>query len=369
MVRNCANQYKTSDWKNRVSIPFTIWALENYSEYEVLVSEDRRSLAIHSDSTPTFFNDNHVLSKMEITQRYLSLSSSVLFLMFRGLKESEIKELLPGELYQQLWTTFNQKKLESVLHNKDHKQSMATTQKKSRKRTHEMAALQWNEEVLGCFKSVIKQETPPVHRSLDIPWDTPKLHKRIKRGTSNQSDKDIFESWENRSSVSNSFAVDRHELPNSPFSRDCFSPARIRPNEFQVNISNLDQGGEEVLQTPSKDRFRNFWLPNLDSTNWKSSKYLRNRGTPLEKEQVNPFIQNTPLRDIRDCYENVSQGNDNSFISPKFKELSFGKDTLNCRPVVKTPLLKQFEENQYQASEFMDDDITKAEFSNLFSNK
>lgn len=80
-------------------------------------------------------------------------------------------------------------------------------------------------------------------------------------------------------------------------------------------------------------------------------------------------MRGTPKRDIRDAYDDVSQENENSFISPKLNELSFGKDVMNGAPVGRSPMLKQQYGTPLQASEFLDDDITKAEFSNLFSNK
>jgi hypothetical protein len=83
---------------------------------------------------------------------------------------------------------------------------------------------------------------------------------------------------------------------------------------------------------------------------------------------VRPFHKNTPRRDNHEEDSACSPLNRNSFISPK-KELSFGKEVLSSTPVVKTPLLKHVYDTPYQQSELLDDDLTKAEFSNLFSNK
>jgi hypothetical protein len=64
-------------------------------------------------------------------------------------------------------------------------------------------------------------------------------------------------------------------------------------------------------------------------------------------------------------YDNSSLLN---LLSPQ-KELSFGKD-LACRfPLSKSPLGKGRYGTPYHHVEMLDDDPTKAEFSNLFSNK
>lgn len=156
---------------------------------------------------------------------------------------------------------------------------------------------------------------------------------------------------------------------NSPSVKSYFSPFKPKGNEIQAVATPSERRIDDCLNTPSQDRFRNFWLPNLDSTNWKSLKYPKLKNTPLSKEYVKPFMRGTPKRDIRDAYDDVSQENENAFISPKFKELSFGKDVMNGVPVGRSPMVKQSYGTPLQASEFLDDDITKAEFSNLFSNK
>lgn len=158
-------------------------------------------------------------------------------------------------------------------------------------------------------------------------------------------------------------------IPSSPFPKSYFSPMKMRSNDFQPNHNCPDAGLEEALHTPSRDGFRTFWLQNLDSTNWMSLKYRKSINTPLSKEYVKPFTRGTPMRDIRDCYDDISHCNEDAFISPKFKELSFGKDMAPNQAVGKSPLLKQVYGTPLHASEFLDDDITKAEFSNLFSNK
>lgn len=62
MIRNCADQFIPSNKEERVQVPFTVCALQNSTEYEVLISDNKNSMRINSELTPTFFNDNHVLN-------------------------------------------------------------------------------------------------------------------------------------------------------------------------------------------------------------------------------------------------------------------------------------------------------------------
>ena len=66
MLRNCGNQLKNMNNKEIIQIPFMVCSLQENSEYLVQVSEDRQRVLIHSEITPSFFNDNHVLSAMKI---------------------------------------------------------------------------------------------------------------------------------------------------------------------------------------------------------------------------------------------------------------------------------------------------------------
>lgn len=69
IARNFANQYKDSNSSERVQLPVTICALDKYTAYEVQMAEDRKSLSIYSEATPTFFNDNHILSKTDMAEK------------------------------------------------------------------------------------------------------------------------------------------------------------------------------------------------------------------------------------------------------------------------------------------------------------
>lgn len=69
MARNFADQYKDTNKSERVQLPVTICALDKSTAYEVQMAEDRKSLCIYSEATPTFFNDNHVLSKTDMAER------------------------------------------------------------------------------------------------------------------------------------------------------------------------------------------------------------------------------------------------------------------------------------------------------------
>jgi len=60
-----------------------------------------------------------------------------------------------------------------------------------------------------------------------------------------------------------------------------------------------------------------------------------------------------------------------SYISPK-KDLSFGRDITGFKltsPVTKTPIQKQGFMTPYHPTDLFEDDMTKAELSNLFSSK
>jgi hypothetical protein len=151
--------------------------------------------------------------------------------------------------------------------------------------------------------------------------------------------------------------------------KNCFSPFKSKGSELNANLNsehNVEE--DEIVQTPPQDRFRNFWLSNLESTHWKSFKYSKYRSTPLGKEGIRPFIRGTPAINIQDQYDNDSLMNGSNFVSPH-KELSFGKSMINASPVTRTPLLKQCYGTPCQPSELLDDDPTKAEFSNMLSNK
>ncbi len=64
VVKNCSEQFDLSKDTKKIKLPFILCQLEKDTEYEVLVGDDRKSAVINSEIVPSFFNDNHVLSKL-----------------------------------------------------------------------------------------------------------------------------------------------------------------------------------------------------------------------------------------------------------------------------------------------------------------
>jgi hypothetical protein len=146
------------------------------------------------------------------------------------------------------------------------------------------------------------------------------------------------------------------------------SPSKIRMNEIQYNLNVSDQKADCMESIPYHDRLSKFWLSNTDNDPWKKHKYNKIKSTFLAKEYEKPFIRGTPQKNFKNLHENFSPANENSFVSPK-KGFSFGRDIHASSPSKKLPLLRQVYELEDKHCEIFDDDITKAEYSNLFSNK
>lgn len=190
---------------------------------------------------------------------------------------------------------------------------------------------------------------------------TPKQYKRQKTElmASGFKNRVLFDSCDNKSSLSLSCAGEQVDVePFTPL-KGYFSPSKNQIRNYEP---------DELLNTPAQERFQNFWLPNPESTHWKSLRYLRVKNTPLSKDFVRAFSKQTPKKDFDEPNDNNSLLNECSFVSPR-KELSFGRDIVSSTPVSKTPISKQIYEVPGHPSELFEDDPTKAEFSNLFSNK
>jgi hypothetical protein len=51
---------------DKVQLPFVVCALDNQTHYEVMVSENRLGAVINSECIPSLYNDNHVLSNLNL---------------------------------------------------------------------------------------------------------------------------------------------------------------------------------------------------------------------------------------------------------------------------------------------------------------
>jgi len=50
----------------KVKLPFIICKLQNHTEYEVLVADDRKAAMINSELVPSFYNDSYILAKINL---------------------------------------------------------------------------------------------------------------------------------------------------------------------------------------------------------------------------------------------------------------------------------------------------------------
>lgn len=66
MIRNCANQFNKSNVGDKVQLPFVVCALDKQTQYNVMASENRLSAVINSECVPSLYNDNHVLSNLNL---------------------------------------------------------------------------------------------------------------------------------------------------------------------------------------------------------------------------------------------------------------------------------------------------------------
>ena len=68
MIRNCGNQFRSTQDDQIVKVPFTVCSLDKSKEHQVMVSENRKGVIINTNAAPAFFNDNHVLDKMDLAK-------------------------------------------------------------------------------------------------------------------------------------------------------------------------------------------------------------------------------------------------------------------------------------------------------------
>jgi hypothetical protein len=252
----------------------------------------------------------------------------------RNLSENEIRDKLPEELYKKLTAAFDKTQLKKLLQLKEKSKMEENHQRKGRKRMRNDISLQCNEKMSKLVvlnhkteeislkinkknkKLKFKQENSPNFEKenqckeslgfsrLDLvqndritvsKFDTPRAMKLFKHSCY-ESDlkKNIFDTIENKSGISIS-CLDEKEVQNTPSLKNYFSPYKIKGCDLNAtsSIGNCVDA-EDQPQTPSQDRFHNFWLPNIDSTHWKTHKYSKLKNTPLDKDSVRPFIQGTP---------------------------------------------------------------------------
>lgn len=319
-----------------------------------------------------------------------------------GLPESEIKELLGSSTYEKARIAFNKNQISKALQSQhtDPNKSDSEMKRKAKKRTKEDLLLQCDEKVA---QPSIKEENTVRQTKRDLKMrskldrspsfgknnelsanfenqnsrylnaskahmlnvESPKLHQKAKRSILDScAQKNFFDSIDNIS-----VCIDESiDVNSTPLSKYMISPSKIRINELQTQLGILDHKADCMENIPCNERLSKFWLSNLDNDPWKKHKYGKLSNLSLAKELEKPFVRGTPLKNFKNLQENFSPANENLFISPK-KGFSFGRDIHASSPIKKIPVLRKVYELEDKNCEIFDDDLTKAEYSNLFSNK
>lgn len=213
------------------------------------------------------------------------------------------------------------------------------------------------------WKSVISKHSD-AHlndNSKSSKWGTPLPNKRFKHDMTflNSRKNLLYESFDHKSSYEISCSDERLHIENeSPLIKNFMSPDNIIGNHSE---------SEDINHTPLRENFKDFSNINNSYFNWKYPILQKLKNTP----NINDFIKNihnkiSPQRDSDAVNDSSDKEYHDNFASPK-KELSFGKNFISSTPVSKTP--KQTYTTPCHPNDLLDDENTKAEFSNLFSSK
>lgn len=335
-----------------------------------------------------------------------------LITLFSNLSEKEVEELLGTASYVKARTAFNRDLISKAFEERAIEQSVPLQKKNSdrgRKRTREEAMLKCDEKVQlhdskeECkFKvsyKLTKKGKKPMKRFDRSPsfgkennfnfahfgvsktkfMKTGKLHesslpfsrkpKVLKKNIFDlRASKSIFDSIDNATPALFSCGEDNVGVDTTPLSKYAHSPAVARTFEAGPYQYGNGQFGDDMEYPTSKDKVGAFWLSGPNPNIFKKDKFSRIRSSLAIPEVPQAFINTTPRKDLGNLDVGFSPDRENSFISPK-KELSFGKNLLGASPITKTPLLKKVYELNQQHCDLFDDDLTKAEHSNLFSIK
>jgi hypothetical protein len=173
--------------------------------------------------------------------------------------------------------------------------------------------------------------------------------------------KNFFDSIDNISVCSG----ENIDINSTPLSKYMISPSKIRINELQTLLNASDYKADCMENIPCNEKFSKFWLLNFDNDLWQKHNYGSSNSSPV-KELEKPFVRGTPQKNFKNLQENFSPANENIFISPK-KGFSFGRNIHTSSQIKKVSLQKKVNELEDKHCEIFDDDLTKAEYSNLFS--
>ena len=169
----------------------------------------------------------------------------------------------------------------------------------------------------------------------------------------------LLDSDENRSSFGMSCYDEGIQQEDISPIKNLMSPDKILINDIYM---------EEVNKTPFQDRIRDVWFENYQEVNLKTNSIPKSKYTPLSKDFCKNIAIRTPKKNFDHYPDNHTSFINSSFISPK-KEISFGKKAFTSTPLSKTPIQKQTFGTPSHPIDLFEDENTKAEFSNLFSNK
>lgn len=313
-----------------------------------------------------------------------------------------MKELLPPSLYSNARIVLDQKNLAKTI------AKISTTQKKqeekeirkSRKRKFKERLLVWDEEIIkhtddgkdyiNCLYTIKRKNQEKVKDKLEFDrycsehddsksitskfsehnykdiinnsiWDNFGNHQSFKLGIlMRDSHKSLlFDSIDNKSS---------YEIicSDNKLHDDNISPIKnfISPNKILADNIELD----EINKTPFYEKIRETYNEGYIEGHFKALVIQKFKHTPLSKENFKSFLKNTPKKDLNNILQDHINISDQSFISPK-KEISFGKRLMSSPHLSRTPVHKQVFGTPSHPIDLFEDENTKAEFSNLFSNK
>ena len=179
--------------------------------------------------------------------------------------------------------------------------------------------------------------------------------------------KNYFDSSDNKSSLSMNCYEEKVNQDTTQQRKYSISPSKIMGGDFESKVLK-DLKIEENFISPFTDKLGSLWLNHIDFDEIKNFKYSKLKNTPQRKAIDKQSYKRTPCKGFENLNENFSPYNENSMLSPK-KGMGFGGAMVSSPFIMKSPLMKQISNIKEQQSTFFDDAYTKAENSNLFSNK
>ncbi|CAI2368544.1 unnamed protein product [Moneuplotes crassus] len=393
VVKNCSEQFNILGDTKKVKLPFILCKLDKDTEYDVSVGDDRKSLMINSELIPSFYNDNHVLAELHDIKN--------------NLKENEVKEMLGNTCYNQVRAALYKDKISKILVPKKSESKMTIPQRNLTKKSEGELQLQCKEKTIIdssidtpskiSQSKMSKREKKAMRKRLLSPNFDKENHSILNmneikeeeinsrrenlsqfntplRGEANNSSildkmlyKNCFDSCDSKSPIHLSMYEEKDfEQDIAPITKFLGSHRNILAEDYESEI-----GGEVKFEanelSPLQDNFRNIWRSCIDSDEKKHISKISHQPRELEKMPA----KRSACKDFSNLNSNYSPINENNFLSPT-KDLCLSRGMISSPFMVKSPLLKAIPAlskvlNNHR--DIFDDDITKAENSNLFSNK